>query len=69
MIDLKDGTNVNMNCFILSMNLGSGTFYYYLSSIGLVKSSSISEPMEVTTEAGGTGETFTFSSECILIDY
>ena len=29
LIDLKDGTNVNMNCFILSMNLGSGTFYFH----------------------------------------
>jgi hypothetical protein len=69
-IELKDGTSVNMNCFIITMN-SVVSVYYYLSSIGLVKSSATSEPMEVTTEQNqeGTGETFTISSECTLIDY
>jgi len=70
LIELKDGTSVNMNCFIITINI-PGSQYYYLSSIGLVKSSYISEPLEVTTveQPEGTGETVTISSECTLIDY
>ena len=69
LIELKDGTSVNMNCFIITINI-PGSQYYYLSSIGLVKSSYISEPIEVTNfDSEGTGETVTISSECTLIDY
>ena len=69
LIELKDGTSVNMNCFIITINF-PGSQYYYLSSIGLVKSSYISEPFEVTNFGSeDTGETVTISSECTLIDY
>ena len=69
LIELKDGTSVNMNCFIITKNI-PGSQYYYLSSIGLVKSSYISEPIEVTNfDSEGTVETVTSSSECTLIDY
>ena len=70
LIELKDGTSVNMNCFIITMN-SVVSVYYYLSSIGLVKSSVTSEPMPITDAQypDGTGETFTISSECTLIDY
>ena len=71
-IELKDGRSVDMNCFIITIAYRfSAPVYYYLSSIGLVKSSATSEPMPITTEyhPHGTGETFTISSGCTLIDY
>ena len=72
-LELKDGTIVNMLCLIIAeQNLKRAkiftthnSVYYYLSSIGLVKSSATAEDYRIVQ----TGEDTTLYNECTLIDY